>query len=434
MCGIWAILCKTKTGLFQRDVDIAMQMMTMSYMRGVHSTGVAVLPYKDYKQKPVIWKTLGGPQNLFEHQAWEKAAQGIAQDGGLMFGHARHATRGDKTVKNAHPFHKGHITMVHNGTIHSGLSYLPDNEEKVEVDSHALCIAMAKKGIKDALVDVHGAYAVIVHDAVDGSVYIARNDQRTLWMAENKDRVYIMSEEGALAYLMDRNSIKDVETFFFTPDTLYKYSTEDFEFETENLKEYKLKKYPPPPPPPPRTYNHIGGTGTKVRQREKIFVDPIEVTFTVLDIDKHPTNQRDWVYSGLTVNGSNEVVKFYAGEYDATLKNQTGTVKAHRLIYQGDNHYIFVRRKDIKWESRGSLPPDFQGDSDPITFKSVNGVEMSTVQWAGIVTRGCDMCTADILMSDAHSTYVRPKDLACLCNACIQEGKLGELDAPKVVH
>lgn len=98
-----------------------------------------------------------------------------------LIGHNRAATVGSVTPKNAHPFNIQDITMVHNGTLRNERS-LPSFHE-FDVDSEMFTAEIARKGLKDTISRVRGAYTIVFHDNSDNSLNFIRNSERPLCIA-----------------------------------------------------------------------------------------------------------------------------------------------------------------------------------------------------------------------------------------------------------
>jgi hypothetical protein len=128
------------------------------------------------------------------------------------------------TKANAHPFREGHLTLVHNGTIREGLNV---EDHNVEVDSHALCKSIADKGLKEAMSELQGAWAIILHDSKKGVVQILRNHERELHYCRWGSTILIMSEREGLEYLCNRNKLHNEEVLSFKANTLYSFDLEE---------------------------------------------------------------------------------------------------------------------------------------------------------------------------------------------------------------
>jgi hypothetical protein len=224
------------------DSAVMRQMMVLTSLRGMDSTGIAVI--HDPERAPRTLKMLDGPEGLFMNQAYTKIEEFWEKSGVAVFGHGRYATKGKINVRSAHPFTHNHITLVHNGTIHFGLEQELTKAD-TKVDSHALCIAIAENGIQEGLRRVHGAYAVIVHDAIQKCVYVARNSERPLHSVDLVDKRIIMSEEEALEFLVTRNKLGyDPKIDYFPSEVIYRYDlkTLAWTFDDTLAEERKAKK------------------------------------------------------------------------------------------------------------------------------------------------------------------------------------------------
>lgn len=403
MCGIWGLFAKNQTGFYTKDEDIVEQMMYLTALRGVHSTGIAITSNKKPRIKPRIWKTTGGPCYLIQTTSWDQVQKYLISEGGSIFGHGRFATKGDIVAKNAHPFSYKNITLVHNGTIHTGLTYEEkDDSPKVEVDSHALCIKMAKDGIKSALMDVGGAYAIIAHDAEEGCIFFARNTDRPLHIVESNERVYLMSSKDALELLMKNNSYYNSSVRFVASEVLYKYDLSTYKVtEVCELR----KKY---------TYqnNYHGGRGTTwgegwgedyaggnpyphLSQVVNNHPKPI-ITFMVESVTK--VSEFEYLYEGETEDG--QPVEFRTNDNHQELILKTGKAEVAYEIVRNDKRVQFVRFKNITWED------------DQV--KTLNGVKMSKEKWkATIKAEQCGLCDGDIKEEDVSKTIIDTKGIVC---------------------
>lgn len=180
-------------------------------LRGFHSTGIFYVPYENMNEPPEVYKKalpgydfldLTRPRSIIKHI--DKYA--------FIVGHNRHATTGTINTENAHPFQKGHITLVHNGTLTSRHG-VPSVTE-VEVDSEAICHAFATKGASETLPKLNGAYALVWYDSEKGTLNLARNKERPLFFAfsKNGDNILFASESWMVKELA--GSAFGIETIF----------------------------------------------------------------------------------------------------------------------------------------------------------------------------------------------------------------------------
>ena len=237
MCGIVAMIAKDTMGFDFKSKTVFEQMLFANSLRGKDSTGVFGI--NKYGNLKMIKAAQQAPTFL-----QSKTAQEFIEDTyskyKIVVGHNRATTKGATNDTNAHPFIEGDICLIHNGTLHSH-KHLKD----VEVDSHAICHAMAEKPYKEVLQELYGAFALIWYNAKEKILRIARNKERPLYIIET-DRVdYIASEPEMMYWILERNGIKYEEAKYFDIKTIYSYNVDSLDkgFDTEEMPE---KKFTPP--------------------------------------------------------------------------------------------------------------------------------------------------------------------------------------------
>ena len=233
MCGLASMILNEKTIIDQEKmVKIFTQLLAVSSLRGADSTGVATIRLnKDVEVfKRAIpsydYLDLGRTDQLLETNFPNKII-------GLI-GHVRAKTVGHGTNANAHPFQRGNITLIHNGTLtrHASLT-----KSAYTVDSDAIACALAESDtIRPVLESLDGAFALVWHNSETNTMYMARNKERPLSMAITESGTLIMASESKMIdWLTSRNDIK-VKSITELPvglcmsvdlDTL---SSESFEF------------------------------------------------------------------------------------------------------------------------------------------------------------------------------------------------------------
>jgi predicted glutamine amidotransferase len=398
MCGIWALISKDKTGLFSRDVDTVVSMMTLTQLRGMQSTGLTVTNYKKPWQKPRMWKALGGSSFLLQNKEWENVDKYIAMEGGAAFGHGRFATKGSVSAKNAHPFNHKHITLVHNGTINGGLSYEKrENVSEIEVDSHALCVEIAEKGVVDTLRNVTGAFAVILHDQQEKCIWVAKNYERPLHVFQNHDRIMIMSDKNALEFV-----VKNCTTTY-TPkidvvesNKLWKFDLVEFKWSEETT---IPSKYVHPVYNNYTKYSGYEADDAWKKDEKKVYTAKTRtVKFLVEGYRRASGNE----FSYHATSEENENVEFKTSIEAPELINKIGTGVVSYDIWKGGEKTLFVKHRSIIWDE----PTD--------DVRTANNVSVSKSKWAAIcATEACFVCGNKIHENDNDETVLSAQGVVC---------------------
>src|SRR5687767_11587128 len=127
MCGIVGVVAKYN-GFYVEHDDLFEEMLYLDGVRGMDSTGAFVV---NFKNEVNISKQASNPGVFLLTESWAKLKRKIDSKARIVVGHNRKATMGSIISKNAHPFSKDHIILVHNGYIanHKML------DKEVEVDS-----------------------------------------------------------------------------------------------------------------------------------------------------------------------------------------------------------------------------------------------------------------------------------------------------------
>lgn len=177
-------------------------MLHVCELRGEDSTGI--FSVKNTESEAKITKVVGGTREMFETAAWDKLS---FYDKRAVVGHCRKATVGLVNRSTAHPFVRGNLTGVHNGTLRNWRD-LPVEAESV--DSSTLYSAMDKNGVKETIEAVDGAYAMIWWDAAEETVNVIRNKERPLYYAFNEagSVIFLASEAWMITVNADRNGVK----------------------------------------------------------------------------------------------------------------------------------------------------------------------------------------------------------------------------------
>lgn len=287
MCGLIGIMDFTKPKFYKADVDIFIGMLLLNSMRGMHSTGAFGVDKNTNKADTI--KNVGTPYHLLGHPKWSEFHNRFVSRYSAVIGHGRYATRGAVNPKNAHPFFRGDITLVHNGTLTNfdELKRLfDDGETAFQVDSDILANMIHTFGIERTLKEARGAYAMIWHNKKERTIHFIRNYERPLSMYKRSDtnQILLASEDNVLEWAIAKGRMKgdllpvksgimysvNLDTGQMTEKDMYpivypkasSYSKPYAGFFNYDYDDYPVPpKYTPPPPPPPK--NNVVDLNTK---------------------------------------------------------------------------------------------------------------------------------------------------------------------------
>lgn len=442
MCGIWGIISKTRHGLLSADAELAQQMMLDTVQRGSHSTGLFMTNYRNPKKAPTGVKCVGGPWNIFESEVWKEVESYVGIDAGAIVGHGRYATKGKVTAENAHPFQHEHITLVHNGTIYGGLTYGKKGDVDVEVDSHALCVAMAEGNVVDALVNIHGPYAIIVHDAKAGCLYISRNKERPLFCYQTKDRFYIMSEHQYLRALVSRyNKVEQPDQMvFFEEDVVYKIDLNEPEKwtrvanvktikdkiwkdkyareEAERIKRQEEFRKNNPDWDKPKTTTTVTSLVPKKADKRKTLI------FEVKSIEPCTGGNYKYICEGADL----ENIYFQTDVKKEDYIGRIGEARISKSHWRDGIVTYFVKHKGIQWDKEEDENPTHGEASNDtgVYFRFANGNRLLCDDWIKrIKHENCDVCDKTFTALDYKTTMLTDDD-SFVCKVCASQFHLGQ--------
>jgi hypothetical protein len=219
MCGIVGfITTQTKLGEPDRSKFLK-QALIIDTLRGDDSTGVFGVEHESsFDDGSAYWfKQLGGGESFTDAKEYWENFYDVTKYR-CVVGHNRAATVGAVATSTAHPFVEGPITLVHNGTLTrtSNLPMAMAGLKGVTVDSHAIAYNLAHHPVDEVVSTLHGAFALVWHDARDDSVNVVRNSKRPLHFGMNKagNTLYFMSE-GEMLALLDSRLRLNVENIYY---------------------------------------------------------------------------------------------------------------------------------------------------------------------------------------------------------------------------
>lgn len=390
MCGVFGMVTNVSNGFAHQDIKLMQDMMTAGAVRGVDGCGLFGVTNK---RKSHYIKHQLNPYFILYNEHFPKFNSNLIKEGVAFVGHNRAATVGEINNKNTHPFNHKHITMVHNGTISSGLD-VPKNM----TDSEQLTIQLAEEG-PEIFKSINGAWTCIWYDGNNHTLNFLKNGQRPFHMqikegyttytykgnqTESYQKcgdIYFASEEDMLKWLLKRNNIYGTKEKIIANDMLYTYDLDTKKFYTEDLAK---KYYSTTPISPHGTNNYPNYSKITTEVTENKSTNPInvvkesklkksdEIIFQILDIRNRSVTSSDNMlyYYGLSVD--NELVFFqtiktefktgqwYLGKILAPCKLKHSdkiwySVKARELIEIDDDEIEESLNKDYEERRRAVL-------------------------------------------------------------------------------
>lgn len=402
MCGL---VCAIGS-LTSADEKVFAQLLIVDSLRGTDSTGVASV-ISDGSHS--ICKAVGNPYELLESRAFTRTMLGAQR---VLMGHNRYATQGAVNKRNSHPFEFDSLIGMHNGTIRNKYS-LEDAKDFV-VDSENVYHHIEKKGLRDAVNTIDGAYALIWWDKEEEMLNVLRNVERPLCAVEDdKGNFWFCSEGWMLEGVLSRNGIKHKEVINVAQDKHYqipvnlKTGAIGKLIETPMVKVPKFQQvastyFPKPAVQPavkPVVQNPIAVP--EVARTKKFLL-----TIVALDTDSHGSNYfqceaEDWLnadirlyYNQLEDNPSDYVGREFNAELMSTpVLSMTGRFYK---VYASSVEYI-----------------------DPVT-------EGEAAPW-----ETCGWCTAAFQQSEKHG---RCSDGSLICASCASDTDIQQYIKYSVVN
>lgn len=207
MCGLAGVASTARRKDEMARKEAFRQLMEAASWRGKDASGVACVPITFVKQPATVYKKAVKAADFLELEQYRRLERNF-DEYGYVLGHARSATSDGWNMadRNAHPFQYGPITMVHNGTIRNCRN-IDSNIEHV-VDSAHVAAAMAEQEPVKLLERLQGPFALVWHDARDGSLNFAKNNEKPLYWCyiEGENTMFWGSELEAIYAVLYRNS------------------------------------------------------------------------------------------------------------------------------------------------------------------------------------------------------------------------------------
>lgn len=204
MCGITGVY-STNFGAW--EFDVFQKLLLLNVFRGDDSTGVIraehggrIATRKSLLPSPAF--VMSKTADIIED---DKTGKNFKKPY-LLMGHTRAATKGEVSLKNAHPFGFSNVVGMHNGTIHTSFKH----RNEYETDSEAFYRNLNDYGLVEALEDISAydtAYAFQWIDKKEKTLNFVKNDKRPLyftygfagstlvWSSDRKDIEYVLQHK-----------------------------------------------------------------------------------------------------------------------------------------------------------------------------------------------------------------------------------------------
>lgn len=422
------------------------QMLILDSVRGIDSTGVAVIPRTgDVK----IVKELGDPYVLMDNKRYDKAFYGNNR---AIIGHNRWATVGGVSRHTAHPFEFSNIVGAHNGTLTTKHKF--DDSADFTVDSEAMYHHINKKGLKDALQHMGGAWAMTWWDKEKETMNFLRNKERPLFLTFTEDgkRVFWASEAWMITAALSRNNIAYKPPIMIGEDHHFAVPVDDQGVMEKTIVRKAASTYVPVVYTPP-SYPYQ-------QQQQQSKLPPPPVTVPINKVTSIKSKKDGVVPSSTNLNSSKSG---YAGSKRVVLElldcaadrkggtyftcfdpdNPTISIRyyynrlsdAHNLVgelitadigeliidaYEGG--YYKVKRGSVEFEAK-TFTPVGDEDDDPVveaevqTYLTHTGALIPYDNWMSQYG-DCAWCTSPVLPTDQH---ILTTEGQCICQDCASD-------------
>ena len=461
MCGIVGfITTETKVGEPDR-AKFLKQALIIDTLRGDDSTGMFLVGHEPkFKDGTPYWfKQLGTGGEFVECKEYWESAYDVSPYRAAV-GHNRAATVGSVDADSAHPFQEGPITLVHNGTLTTTMG-LPDpmaGLRGITVDSHAICHNLANHPVEDVIAALHGAFALVWHDARDDSMNIIRNDQRPLHfgMGQHGKSLFFMSEGGML-HLLDQRLKLGIKAIYYPDEGQYLKWLPDTPLErpiTKSLELYKAwgtyrgtggwdsygaydtsgmqrtygghypyydddeDDYPfggsTPGKPPAHLesadYIFLGGRKQAVPMlvqeamlKHDIVTDD-RLAFTPTSAGMNPHDSSRFYVTGM-LEGTHKAILYNCEPGVGTRTDRDWCVRVVGVKLSPEGEPWFICRLVSTFINPAIMTSNMRSSSNDVAYDQVpgrDGFMIPAAEWYAEVAGGCVMCTAPIGLRDSY--------------------------------
>lgn len=460
MCGIVGFMTTKRTiEEYERKKWLATA-IAVDTVRGPDSTGMFLAPHdKLVGVTPATLKGTCDGYAFVNDDSYRKQVANLDRYWAAV-GHNRAATKGSVAIKNAHPFVRGPITLVHNGTVYNSDQLGDTKETDAEVDSDQICAALAENHVEDVAGLINGSFALVWHDKRDGKMRFLRNHERPLHLAATEDgsTIYFASEAEMLWFVSKRAGVRLRQPFQPNAGTLLTFSRDNLL--VPEVTEVKLR-------PAVITYGQFGGQG---RAADNVPFGRSQVG--VATLGSPPTTTSTHSYQRLSGALEDELKKFRvipdctytflptsymqppgvlnvcrlsgyipAVEQNAIIWNINSAVASTALadkapmavkvvglryiVDKGNRVPLFICDYTGRGQGNDTLNRDVAGLKAGDTILGPEGKEVPTEWWCDAVGDGCSKCGVLILPEDADViTWDKLAEgvFNPVCNACSVKG------------
>ena len=408
MCGIVGIAGDLNTN----HEKVFENMLVMDILRGKHSTGVVSVSSHTGESK--IAKLAVNAVDFLESNLYSKLTTGFSK---VLIGHNRFATIGKVNNLNAHPFDFENVVGVHNGTLSSRLDL--HNQSMFDTDSESLYSHINEYGIKDAMQNCIGTYALVWWNKKDQTLNFLRNKDRTLFIGETDlGQIVWASEDWMVLGAAARNNLKIMRISLIPEDSWFSYS---FDGKTLNPKPRVRKvegKKSTPPAFNMGGYYRGGNVSVKASSNPACGVKGLVLRVTGIVDNQHSSH-----YVLTTVGGKvfSDKLRLYKTPYTDSLSLKIGSmVKGDATSFEHESGWVSIEIKSVTHHTADVIKLHHNGSvqGEPVTsaiepvFKDHNGKYIPKSQW---LTRygTCSWCSSDIEPEDMTHNTTKGGDVLC---------------------
>ena len=406
MCGIVGLISKKPNGFGYEEQDLFTNMLIMDTIRGSDSTGAFGV---DQNGKVDIIKGNTNGWQFTQCQNYIDFKHRIYSTYKTVIGHNRAATKGTVSAANAHPFKEEGITLVHNGTIFNADELAKDTE----VDSHAITKALAGADAAKALNQVHGPFALVWFDSKQGTLNLARNKDRPLFLLEYTNFWTVSSEPGLAYWLNGRDGRPLINKPILVPtEKILRFNISNLEsgYSEMDFENYSLPVYNKP------SWSPVVNQHLRVVQNPKpsSLSAGDEVVFNVDDV-KFEDGDKFYTVFGHPI--------FTGGEMDTNILVKTSIATKQELDAVQAAGYATGTITSVS--SAGTMPILFVRWCTPMKLhKDKNENTTTEEDINAAIKTGCTRCKGMMAFTDIASSIVRKKKdgtYRTLCKDCLNK-------------